>query len=39
VKENAKLPCGIDAGTGQVSCLLTLHQSAQNFNAPPGTLP
>ncbi len=39
VKENAKLPCGIDAGTGQTSCLLSLHQSAQNFNAPPGTLP
>ncbi len=39
VKENAKLPCGITSGTGQNSCLLSLHQSAQNFNAPAGTLP
>lgn len=39
VKENSKLPCGISSGTGQSSCLLTLHQSTQNFNAPPGTLP
>ncbi len=39
IKENAKLPCGIDATTGQSACLLSLHQSAQNFDAPPGVLP
>ena len=39
IKENAKLPCGIDANTGQSACLLSLHQSAQNFDAPPGVLP
>ncbi len=39
IKENAKLPCGIDATTGSSSCLLTLHQSAQNFSAPRGYLP
>ncbi|MGH7665916.1 MAG: cytochrome ubiquinol oxidase subunit I [Candidatus Dormibacteria bacterium] len=39
IKENAKLPCGIDANTGQSSCLLSLNQSTQNFNPPRGTLP
>lgn len=39
IKENSKLPCGISSGTSQSSCLLTLHQSAQNFNAPTGVLP
>ncbi len=39
IKENAKLPCGIDPTTGQSACLLSLHQSAQNFDAPPGVLP
>ncbi|MCL4532126.1 MAG: hypothetical protein M1582_02875, partial [Actinobacteria bacterium] len=39
IKENAKLPCGIDPTTGQTSCLLSLHQSTQNFDAPPGVLP
>ncbi len=39
IKENAKLPCGIDQTTGQSACLLSLHQSAQNFDAPPGVLP
>ncbi|MGH7641247.1 MAG: cytochrome ubiquinol oxidase subunit I [Candidatus Dormibacteria bacterium] len=39
IKENAKLPCGIDANTSQQSCLLTLNQSAQNFTVPRGTLP
>jgi hypothetical protein len=39
IKENSKSPCGIDPTTGQSSCLLTLHQSTQNFNAPPGILP
>lgn len=36
LKENAKLPCGIDATTGHNSCLLTLHQSSQNFTIPRG---
>jgi hypothetical protein len=39
IKENSKSPCGIDPTTGQSSCLLTLHQSTQNFNAPSGILP
>lgn len=39
IKENAKLPCGIDQTTGQSACLLSLHQSTQNFDAPPGVLP
>jgi hypothetical protein len=39
IKENSKLPCGIDQTTGQSACLLSLHQSAQNFDAPPGVLP
>jgi hypothetical protein len=39
VKENSKSPCGIDPTTGQSTCLLTLHQSTQDFNAPPGILP
>ncbi|HEY6537743.1 MAG TPA: cytochrome ubiquinol oxidase subunit I [Candidatus Dormibacteraeota bacterium] len=39
IKENAKLPCGIDATTGADSCLLTLPQSAQNFTVPKGYQP
>ncbi|HVB52610.1 MAG TPA: cytochrome ubiquinol oxidase subunit I [Candidatus Acidoferrales bacterium] len=39
IKENAKLPCGIDATTGQDSCLLNLSQSAQNFTVPRGDQP
>ena len=39
IKENAKLPCGIDATTGSDSCLLTLHQSAENFTVPRGYQP
>ncbi|HUY55534.1 MAG TPA: cytochrome ubiquinol oxidase subunit I [Candidatus Nanopelagicaceae bacterium] len=39
IKENAKLPCGIDATTGQNSCLLSLQQSAQNFTVPRGDQP
>ncbi|MGC1184462.1 MAG: cytochrome ubiquinol oxidase subunit I [Candidatus Dormiibacterota bacterium] len=39
IKENAKLPCGIDANTGQDSCLLSLPQSAQNFTVPKGYQP
>jgi hypothetical protein len=39
IKENAKLPCGIDATTGQDSCLLSLPQSAQNFTVPKGYQP
>ena len=39
IKENAKLPCGIDATTGSHSCLLTLHQSAENFTVPRGYQP
>jgi hypothetical protein len=39
IKENAKLPCGIDATTGQDSCLLSLQQSAQNFTVPRGYQP
>jgi len=39
IKENAKLPCGIDALTGQNSCLLSLPQSAQNFTVPRGYQP
>jgi hypothetical protein len=39
IKENAKLPCGIDATTGQDSCLLSLSQSAQNFTVPRGDQP
>lgn len=39
IKENAKLPCGIDANTGQNSCLLNLTQSAQNFTVPRGDQP
>jgi hypothetical protein len=39
IKENAKLPCGIDATTGSGSCLLTLHQSAENFTVPRGYQP
>ena len=39
IKENAKLPCGIDATTGQNSCLLSLPQSAQNFSVPRGYQP
>ncbi|MGH7609038.1 MAG: cytochrome ubiquinol oxidase subunit I [Candidatus Dormibacteria bacterium] len=39
IKENAKLPCGIDAAKGQPGCLLSLHQSAQNFTIPPSYQP
>lgn len=39
IKENAKGSCGIDATTGQTSCLLTLHQSAENFNINPAYQP
>ncbi|HVD02961.1 MAG TPA: cytochrome ubiquinol oxidase subunit I [Candidatus Dormibacteraeota bacterium] len=39
IKENSKLPCGIDQTTGQSACLLSLHQSTQNFDAAPGVLP
>lgn len=39
IKENAKLPCGIDATTGQSTCLLSLPQSAQNFTIPRGYQP
>jgi hypothetical protein len=39
IKENAKGTCGIDATTGQDSCLLTLHQSAENFIIPRGYQP
>ena len=39
IKENAKLPCGIDATTGQNTCLLSLPQSAQNFTVPRGFQP
>lgn len=39
IKENAKLPCGIDATTGQDGCLLSLQQSAQNFTVPRGYQP
>jgi hypothetical protein len=39
IKENAKGSCGIDATTGQASCLLNLHQSAENFEINPAYQP
>ncbi|HUY96870.1 MAG TPA: cytochrome ubiquinol oxidase subunit I [Verrucomicrobiae bacterium] len=39
IKENVKLPCAIDAPSGQSSCLMSLHTATQNFDPPRGVLP